>query len=114
MPPGFLSLCQRLRAETVCVVDASTPVGRTIAERFTGLLAREVGDDAVTVGRADELGGERGQTRTAGRERPSPAGFEASVTERAPRACAAASTEPGGRRLRSAAALSWATDGAAR
>lgn len=32
-----------------CVVDASTPVGRTIAQIFTGLVTRQFGEDAFTV-----------------------------------------------------------------
>lgn len=38
-----------------CVVDASTPVGRAIAQIFTGLLSREFGEDAFTVERVGEL-----------------------------------------------------------
>lgn len=34
-----------------CVVDAASAVGKTIAQVFTGLLAREFGDDAFTVER---------------------------------------------------------------
>jgi len=37
-----------------CVVDAATPVGRTIAQIFTGLLSREFGEDAFTVERVTE------------------------------------------------------------
>ena len=37
-----------------CVVDAATPVGRTIAQIFTGLLTREFGEDAFTVERVLE------------------------------------------------------------
>lgn len=37
-----------------CVVDAATPVGRTITQIFTGLLARQFGDDAFTVERLRE------------------------------------------------------------
>jgi len=32
-----------------CVVDAATPVGRSVARIFTELLAREFGEDAFTV-----------------------------------------------------------------
>jgi hypothetical protein len=35
-------------------VDAATPVGRTIAQIFTGLLSREFGEDAFTVERVTE------------------------------------------------------------
>jgi len=41
-----------------CVVDAATPVGRTIAQIFTGLLSREFGEDALTVERVTEPPGE--------------------------------------------------------
>jgi len=34
-----------------CVVDATTPVGQSIAQIFTGFLAREFGEDAFTVER---------------------------------------------------------------
>lgn len=37
-----------------CVVDAATPVGRTIAQIFTGLLTREFGEDAFGVERVIE------------------------------------------------------------
>lgn len=37
-----------------CVVDASTPVGQTVAQIFTGLLIREFGDDAFSVERAGD------------------------------------------------------------
>jgi hypothetical protein len=33
----------------VCIVDATTPVGRTIAQIFTGLVTREFGEEAFTV-----------------------------------------------------------------
>lgn len=38
-----------------CVVDASTAVGRSIARIFTGLLAREFGEDAFEVRRMEAL-----------------------------------------------------------
>ena len=37
-----------------CVVDAATPVGRSIAQIFTGLLTRQFGEDAFTVARIVE------------------------------------------------------------
>ena len=37
-----------------CVVDAATPVGRTVAQIFTGLLTREFGEDAFAVERVAE------------------------------------------------------------
>ena len=37
-----------------CVVDAATPVGRTVAQIFTGLLTREFGEDAFDVERVAE------------------------------------------------------------
>lgn len=37
-----------------CVVDAATPVGRTIAQIFTGLLTRQFGEDSYTVERVIE------------------------------------------------------------
>ena len=37
-----------------CVVDAATPAGRTVAQVFTGLLARQFGEDAFTVERVVE------------------------------------------------------------
>ncbi len=37
-----------------CAVDAATPVGRTIARIFTGLLLREFGEDAFKVERLSE------------------------------------------------------------
>ncbi|MBI3184643.1 MAG: hypothetical protein HYZ28_21105 [Myxococcales bacterium] len=45
------SLDEKKRA---CVIDAATPVGRTIAQIFTGLLSREFGEDAFTVERVGE------------------------------------------------------------
>lgn len=36
-----------------CEVDATTPVGQSIVEIFTGLLTREFGDDAFAVERVD-------------------------------------------------------------
>ena len=42
------------KAERVCVVDGSTPVGQRIAELFTEFLAREFGEDAFRVERTDE------------------------------------------------------------
>ena len=41
-------LDQKKRA---CVVDAASVVGKTIAQVFTGLLAREFGEDAFAVER---------------------------------------------------------------
>ncbi len=41
------------KQKRACVVDASTDVGRSIAQIFTGLLAREFGEDAFTVDRID-------------------------------------------------------------
>ena len=38
----------------VCVVDAGTPVGLTVAQVFTGLLVRQFGDDAFTVERVEK------------------------------------------------------------
>ena len=38
-------------ATRACVVDATTPVGETIARIFTRFLAREFGEDAFTVER---------------------------------------------------------------
>ncbi len=40
--------------ERACVIDAATPVGRSIAQIFTGLLTREFGEDAFTVERVAE------------------------------------------------------------
>ena len=37
-----------------CVVDAAAPVGRTVAQVFTGLLTRQFGEDAFTVERVVE------------------------------------------------------------
>jgi hypothetical protein len=37
-----------------CVVDAATPVGKTIAQIFTGLLTRQFGEEAFTVERVVE------------------------------------------------------------
>lgn len=37
-----------------CVVDAATPVGRTIAQIFTELLTREFGEEAFSVERLVE------------------------------------------------------------
>ncbi len=37
-----------------CVIDAATPIGRTIAQVFTGLLTRQFGEDAFTVERVIE------------------------------------------------------------
>ncbi len=45
---GAFLLEERQRA---CVVDATTPVGETIARVFTRFLAREFGEDAFTVER---------------------------------------------------------------
>lgn len=38
-----------------CTVDATTPVGQTLARVFTELLAREFGEDAFTVERITQL-----------------------------------------------------------
>ena len=38
----------------VCVVDAWTPVGLTVVQVFTGLLARQFGEDAFEVERVDQ------------------------------------------------------------
>jgi hypothetical protein len=35
-----------------CVIDAATPVGKTIAQIFTGLLTRQFGEEAFTVKRS--------------------------------------------------------------
>lgn len=35
----------------ICVVDATTPVGETIAQVFTGFLRREFGDESFAVER---------------------------------------------------------------
>lgn len=37
-----------------CVIEGATPVGRTIAQVFTGLLIRAFGEDAFTVERVTE------------------------------------------------------------
>lgn len=39
-----------------CVLDASTEVGRDIARIFTGLLAKEFGEDAFKVEKMDRPG----------------------------------------------------------
>jgi hypothetical protein len=51
-----------------CVVDAATPVGRTIAQIFTGFLTREFGEDAFKVERITERpAAEPGAAAGAGR-----------------------------------------------
>ncbi len=40
-----------------CVVDATSPVGETVSQIFTGLLTREFGENAFTVERDDRLPG---------------------------------------------------------
>ncbi len=40
--------------QRVCVVDAATPLAQTVAQVFTGLLIRELGDDAFTVDRVGD------------------------------------------------------------
>ena len=47
-----------------CVVDATTPAGRSVAELFTGLVIRELGQDAFKV---EALGRDaRGEARERG------------------------------------------------
>lgn len=41
--------------QRACVVDATTPVGRTISRIFTGLLTREFGEGAFSVERVDAV-----------------------------------------------------------
>ena len=55
--PGRLLGGGHARPST-CVVDAATPVGRTIAQIFTDLLTREFSEDAFTVERVNGPGKE--------------------------------------------------------
>lgn len=61
MDVGF---CLREKQQA-CVVDAATPVGRTVAQIFTALILRQFGDDAFTVERLDEVAPPCGDSRDA-------------------------------------------------
>lgn len=67
-----------------CAVDVSMPAGRTVAQIFTGLLAREFGEDAFTVEDVAEVRRKRsprnsndGLSHFAGSDRVSPVGASA-------------------------------------
>jgi hypothetical protein len=64
---GSFVLAEKRR---VCVVDATTRVGRTIAKIFTGLVLREFGEDLVRVERiVDDAAPQRAATRSLGARR---------------------------------------------
>jgi hypothetical protein len=64
---GSFLLAEKRR---VCVVDATTQVGRTISKVFTGLLLREFGEDLVQVERiVDETLPRCAATRSPGARR---------------------------------------------